>query len=87
MSSAPPRTVGDPIALLEEAKTGYLFRDDVEVRWPPGPQTEALRQLREDVIFAVEHIPVDRKRQPIVDEWVRTRTTTTSSPISGSCTP
>lgn len=63
------RTIGDVVALLAEALQGGLRSGDVEARWPAAPRADALRELREDLLDALEHIPVDKSGRMIESAW------------------
>lgn len=48
---------------------GDLRREDAEARWPTAPRNNALKELREDLLFALDHIPVDRSGKTIEADW------------------
>jgi hypothetical protein len=56
------------IALLEQALAGDLLLRDLESVWPSAAASNPLlRRIRDDLEFALEHVPLSREAQQQVD--------------------
>jgi hypothetical protein len=53
-------SIDDVIALVERALRAELTLDQLATLWPPIPAEHPLAEVREDLEFAVEHIPGHR---------------------------
>jgi hypothetical protein len=50
-------SIDEVIALVERALRAELTLDQLATLWPPVPAEHPLAEVREDLEFAVEHIP------------------------------
>lgn len=66
------RTVGDVLDLLSDARAGVIRTDDVERRWPTVPNDVLFKELREDLIEALDHVPIDADGETLLADWVTT---------------
>ena len=66
------QTIGDIVALVTEALGGGLRREAAETRWSSVPKNESLARVREDLLDALDHIPVDGAGITIEADWQRT---------------